>query len=75
MLKIQSIIGRVQPVLSVRPPDLCPEDIVQLEVDILMLLDEVNSLLENVSTLGELNDTSELETKVDKVVAKSEQGY
>ena len=73
MLKIQSIIERAQPVLSIRPSDLGPEDIVQLEVDTPMLLDEVNSLLENVSTLGELTDTSELETKVDKVVAKSEQ--
>ena len=73
MLKIQTIIERAQPVLSIRPSDLGPEDIVQLEVDTPMLLDEVNSLLENVSTLGELTDTSELETKVDKVVAKSEQ--
>ena len=73
MLKIQSIIERAQPVLSKRPSDLGPEDIVQLEVDTPMLLDEVNSLLENVSTLGELTATSELETKVDNVVAKSEQ--
>ena len=74
LMKIQSIIERVQTGLSVKPSDLDQSDTVKLEIDVSVLKNEVNGLLGEVSSLGELAaDISDLESKVDKIIGISEQ--
>ena len=73
LMKVQTIMERVKSEISIKPSDLCNSDAIKLEVDVSALIDEVNCLLGNISSLGELTDISELESKADKVIETSEQ--
>jgi hypothetical protein len=74
LIKIENIMDRIKIGLAIEPTSLSQRDAIKLEVDVSTLTSEVDGLLKDVASLGQLSsDIKDLECKVDAIISATEQ--